>query len=230
MPRQARIVVPSGIYHVLCRGNNRQTIFHADSDRERFLSLLSRYKKRYTLDIFHYELMDNHVHLIVQSTRETALSRGMHGLDLTYAQHFRAKYGGIGHFWQDRFKSFLMEKESYLFECGRYVELNSTRAGKFRDPGDDPWSSFRYYANGQADSLITENPLYHEMGRTVEERREVYRTFVLEGLKERRGLERYFRQKICGSHDYVKTILETAGLPIPKIRPGRPSKKPRSNP
>lgn len=189
------------------------------------MSLLGRYKKRFGLDVFHYSLMDNHVHLIVQSAGEMALSRGMHGLNLTYAQHFRSKYGGIGHFWQDRFKSFLIERESYLLECGRYVELNSVRARKFRDPGEDRWSSFRHYAEGQPDALITESPQYREMGMTAGERRENYRTFVLEGLKERRGLERYFRQKICGSSEYVTSILETAGIPPPKIRPGRPAGK-----
>lgn len=90
---------------------------------------------------------------------------------------------------------------------------------------EDPWNSFRYYARGQPDSLITENPFYRAMGMTDEERRMNYRTYVLEGLKERRGLERYFRQKICGSPEYVKTILETLGVHPPKIRPGRPPQK-----
>ena len=218
-------MVPSGIYHVLCRGNNRQTIFREDSDQSKILSLLARYKKRYSVDMFHYELMDNHVHLIVQAPKETALARAMHGLDLTYAQHFRSKYGGIGHFWQDRFKSFLIEKELYLLECGRYVELNSVRAGKYRDPSEDLWSSFRYYAHGEPNSILTENPLYQSMGRTNEQRRENYRAYVLEGLKERRGEERYFRQKICGAPEYAKVIFETLSLPQPKIWPGRPAKK-----
>ena len=226
MPRGARLLVPSGIYHVLCRGNNRQTIFRDDRDRSKFMSLLGRYRSKYELELFHYSLMINHVHLIIHSPREKALSRGMHGLDLTYAQFFRKKYGGIGHFWQDRFKSFLIEKEAYLLECGRYAELNSVRAGVYQQPDEDEWNSYGFYAYGKPNRLVTANPLYLEMGATAEERQEVYRAFVQEGLKERRGLERYFRQKICGSSEYMKVIMGTLGLPTPKIRRGRPPLNP----
>lgn len=224
MPRNARLLVPNGIYHVLCRGNNRQEIFKDGPDRQKFLSLLLRYKKRYDVAIFHYCLMSNHVHLIVQAPRETALSRSMHGLDLTYAQHFRRKYGGVGHFWQDRFKSFLIEKESYLLECGRYVELNSVRAGLYRSPEQDPWNSYQHYAFGKPDGLLDEHSLYGGMGANMKMRQESYRDYVLQGLKERRGLERYFRQKVCGSPLYSKTILETLGLKPTHFRRGRLSK------
>ena len=224
MPRGARLLVPSGIYHVLCRGNNRQDIFKDDADRRKFLSLLLRYKNRYHIEIFHYCLMCNHVHIIVRAEREVALSRAMHGLDLTYAQHFRRRYGGIGHFWQDRFKSFLIEKERYLLECGRYVELNSTRARIYENPKQDLWNSYQHYAFGKSDRVLDEHPIFGEMGSTARERRESYRDFVHQGLKDRRGLQRYFRQKVCGSPLYAKTILETLGLKPTHFRVGRPSK------
>lgn len=222
MPRSSRLVVPAGTYHVLCRGNNRQTIFQSQDDRQTYLRLLGRYLRRYDLCLYHYALMSNHVHLIQYALREGALSRAMHGVNLTYAQYYRKKYGGIGHFWQDRFKSFLIEKESYLLECGRYVELNGVRAGLWLKPEDDEWTSYRFYALGRPSRILTENPLYRGMGMNTEERRKNYRSFVMAGLKERRGLARYFRQKICGSPEYQKTIMAPLSMKTTNIRSGRP--------
>lgn len=224
MPRVARLVIAGGTYHVLSRGNNRQVVFPNDADKVVYQKLLSRYMRRYCLHLYHYSLMINHVHLILFSPKEPALSRAMHGLNLTYAQYFRRKYGGIGHFWQDRFKSFLIQKDSYLLECGRYAELNGVRAGVYKSPEDDEWSSYRFYAFGRPDSLLTENPLFECLGSNEKKRRERYRKFISDGLKERRGLARYFRQKICGAADYQKTILETLGVKPPKVRRGRPKK------
>ena len=43
MARQPRIAFAGAIYHIIVRGNRRQTIFRVDRDRERFLdSLLER--------------------------------------------------------------------------------------------------------------------------------------------------------------------------------------------
>ncbi len=40
MPRRPRLHVPGGMYHVILRGNDRQTIFFDDDDRRRWESLI----------------------------------------------------------------------------------------------------------------------------------------------------------------------------------------------
>ena len=45
MPRYARRKSESGIFHIMLRGINKQTIFEDDEDRERFLQTIERYKE-----------------------------------------------------------------------------------------------------------------------------------------------------------------------------------------
>jgi len=86
--------------------------------------------------------MTNHFHLVLQ-TPQPNLSRGMHWLNTKYASWFNAKHRRSGHLFQGRFKSFLVERETYLAEVLRYVVLNPIRAGMVERPEDYRWSSYR---------------------------------------------------------------------------------------
>ena len=46
MARKVRAEVAGGLYHVITRGNNRQRIFDAPADYEKFLSLLAVQKAK----------------------------------------------------------------------------------------------------------------------------------------------------------------------------------------
>jgi REP element-mobilizing transposase RayT len=86
--------------------------------------------------------MGNHDHLVME-TPEPNLSRGLRRLHGTYTQWFNRRHRRVGHLLQGRFKSLLVEKESYLLELCRYVVLNPVRAGMVTDAGDWVWSRYR---------------------------------------------------------------------------------------
>ena len=160
MPRIARIAPRDQIFHILTRGNNRQDVFRDEIDYQKYLEILERYKEKYQFKIYHYVLMKNHVHLVLEPQGEGgSLAEIMKGINLSYAQHYKRKYDHIGHFWQDRFKSILISRDQYLLACGSYVELNPVRAGIVKDPRDYRWSSYRAYAYGKKDSLIDKHPI-----------------------------------------------------------------------
>ncbi|MDF2571853.1 MAG: transposase [Sporomusa sp.] len=46
MPRTARKKSNSGIYHIMLRGINRQTIFEDDEDRIKFIDTIRQYKQK----------------------------------------------------------------------------------------------------------------------------------------------------------------------------------------
>jgi len=123
--------------------------------------------------------MTNHVHLVVYAPTALGLQKAMHGLNLSYTLAYKRRYPHIGHFWQDRFKSLLIAQDNYLLQCGAYVELNPVRARMVASPEAYPWSSYRVYAQGARDPLITLNPLYDQLGTTPEQRQAHYRQFVL---------------------------------------------------
>ncbi len=149
MPRVARIAFPSMLYHVISRGNNREPVFQEDEEFEKYLKICKRYKDQYEFRIYHWVLMNNHVHLLLETKAESSLSKIMQGINLAYTIWFNKKNDKVGHLWQDRFRSMIVEKDNYLMECGRYIERNPLRAGIVKDPGKYRWSSFRVYGCGR---------------------------------------------------------------------------------
>lgn len=143
MPRAARITTANACYHVITRGNQKQSIFLHTEDYEKYLGLLNKYKKRYNCKLYCFCLMPNHVHLIIEVKNSLGLSQIMRCLNLSYALYFNAKYEKVGHLWQDRFKSRLIEKDSYLIDCIKYIESNPVRSSLVNQQDEYLWSSCR---------------------------------------------------------------------------------------
>ena len=224
MPRTARLVMDGGTYHVLTRGNNRQTVFHDAEDFQRYLQLLSSYAQEFQLLVYHFVLMPNHVHLVLEAVHGEMLSKAMLGLNLTYALYYRRRYEYSGHLWQGRFKSLLIDRDSYLLACGRYVELNPVRAQVTEDPGSYFWSSYRTYAAGIPNPLLARHPLYDALGTTPQVRQQRYRAFVLLGMQtpQPTNLTRY--HFIAGTPDTLKTFEKQFGIIAARRTRGRPRK------
>ncbi len=227
MPRIARIAPRDYIFHILTRGNNRQDVFRDEIDYQKYLEILGRYKEKYHFRVYHYVLMRNHVHLVLETQEEGgSLSEIMKGINLSYAQHYKRKYDHIGHFWQDRFKSILISRDQYLLACGSYVELNPVRAGIVKDPRDYRWSSYRAYAYGKKDSLVDEHPIYHELSEDEPNRRKRYREFVEGMLRSKEAMRGEMdRRAVYGGEVFMgelKKMYEMEEI----IKPiGRPKKQ-----
>lgn len=179
MPRRFHALIDGGCYHIICRGNNRSTVFRDDSDRQCYLHLLAGYFGEYHVALYHYCLMSNHVHLVVRAHRGQNVGRAMHGLNLTYAQHMQRTYDHVGHVWQGRFKNVPIIMDAHLLQCGAYVELNPVRAKIVQTPRAYPWSSYRSYAEGLRDPLIVSDPAYLGLGETSTRRQKIYQDFVM---------------------------------------------------
>ena len=208
MPRTSRVAPGAQVYHVLTRGNNRQNVFEDKKDFRRYLELLLRYKEKYRFKLYHYVLMTNHVHLVIEpSDGEGSLSEIMKGINLAYAQYYKRKYSHTGHFWQDRYKSIIISKDEYLLACGSYVELNPVRAKMVEDPNDYVWSSYGAYAYGKGDVLVDEHPVYLQLSEDDGERKRRYREFVRGMLKEKDAMKGEMDRRIVyGSERFVQEI------------------------
>jgi len=142
MARPLRIEFPGAIHHVTSRGNDGINIFRDDDDRRKFLDFLGKAVVRFGWSVTAWVLMTNHFHLVIQ-TPQPNLSRGMHWLKSRYVGWFNRRHKRSGHLFQGRFKSFLIEKETYLREVLRYVVLNPVRAQMVARPEQYVWSSYR---------------------------------------------------------------------------------------
>ena len=144
MPRTARKKSNSGIYHIMLRGINRQTIFEDDEDRIKFVDTIRHYKQKCGFNIYAYCLMDNHVHLIIKENEEP-LENVMKRIGVSYVYWYNWKYKRSGHLFQDRYKSQVIEDDSYLLSVIRYVHQNPIKATITTSMGKYPWSSYAEY-------------------------------------------------------------------------------------
>lgn len=137
-----RIEFSGAVYHITARGNEKKSIFFDDHDREIFLKIIAQVKNRFHWLFHSYVLMGNHYHLLVE-TPEANLSRGMRQLNGVYTRAFNKRHGRIGHLFQGRFGSILIDKDDYLLEVCRYIALNPVRAGLAFKAEEWDWGSFR---------------------------------------------------------------------------------------
>jgi putative transposase len=140
--RKHRIELAGGVHHVYARGNGRQLIYLDDADRASYLAMLARVLDHTKWRCLSYCLMDNHVHLLIE-TPQPNLAAGMQSLHGRFAQLFNARHGRSGHVFQGRYGSVLMKTQAQMWMAVAYIARNPVAAGLCAQPADWPWSSHR---------------------------------------------------------------------------------------
>lgn len=140
MPRRPRQYLPGMPYHIVQRGNNREVCFFDIEDYECYLDLLSAMLKRYGAQLHAYVLMTNHVHFIMTPEEKDSISQLTKVVGSRFAQYMNRTYHRTGTLWEGRHKSSVIDSESYLLTCYRYVELNPVIAGMIERPEEYRWS------------------------------------------------------------------------------------------
>jgi putative transposase len=182
MARPLRIEFPGAVYHLTSRGDRREAIFDDDDDRHSFLAVLAHALERGEARALAYCLMGNHYHLVLQTQRAN-LSTVMRQINGIYTQRYNRRHGKSGHVFQGRFKAILVDKESYLLEVCRYVELNPVRANLVADPLAWPWSSLAAHLGKQAappwlDHAAVQALLLNRPARSSADAREAARRYA----------------------------------------------------
>lgn len=181
MPRMPRLLEDDKYYHILTRGNDRKRIFRHEQDYLYFLRLISQYILKYPVLIYHYCVMDNHMHFLIEAIEARDVPKFLQAILQCYAAYFRKRYNHSGFLFQNRYKSYLIDKESYLLDCARYIERNPLRAKIIGSLRDYRWSSYLFYTEGCKDDIIKiPNPLYLQLAETGVERRRLYNEYILQ--------------------------------------------------
>ena len=130
MPRPHRADEAGGLHHALNRGNARARIFHKDADYEAFERVLAEGLERYDVQLFCYQLMPNHWHLVLRPNCDGEMSRFLRWITATHTMRYHAHYhtSGERHLYQGRFKSFPIQDDGHFLTVCRYVERNYRRA------------------------------------------------------------------------------------------------------
>jgi putative transposase len=208
MARPLRIQFPGAIYHITSRGNNKANIFLSNKDRDCFLEILSSTVERYQWICHSYCLMDNHYHLLIETINPN-LSKGMRQLNGIYTQTFNYIHRKVGHIFQGRFKSILVEQETYLLTLCGYIVLNPVRAGMVEHPQQWPWSSYNATMGAvEKQSFLSTEWILSQFDATgdIIKARETYRDFVLTGEEAESPWSSLRSHFILGSDKYAKEI------------------------
>lgn len=148
-----------GHYHLINRGNNRAAIFADASDYGKFVRLIAKAQARVPLRILAACLMPNHFHLVVAQDGDRDISRWMHWLLTTHANHHHLRHGSSGRVWQGRFKAFAIEQDTHLLTVMRYVERNALRAGLVERAEAWTWGSLHWRLHCPDAAIISQPPV-----------------------------------------------------------------------
>ena len=144
MPRLPRIEYDGAWYHVFNRGAGRRKTFLTPEDYNLFYELLDEIYQNWNVQTHAYSFMKNHYHLLIH-TPNSNLSRAMGHLGGVYTQRFNRRHKTDGPLFKGRFKSIVVEKESYLLQLVRYIHLNPVEAGIVKSPAAHRWTSHKSY-------------------------------------------------------------------------------------
>ncbi len=184
MPRFQREIYNGAVLHIVLRGNNKKRTFYRKKEFTYFENLVMKYKRKCELAIYHYCIMSNHVHFLLQIKTPELTAKALQGIQLSYYHFYRRRVSFAGHLWQGRFYSKCIEDFSYLIRAGLYIERNPCKAGIVRKPEEYLWGSYSYYAFGKPNRLITPNPYYIELGKNPKERQTTYRKLMKDYSEE----------------------------------------------
>ncbi|HEY5315489.1 MAG TPA: transposase [Pirellulales bacterium] len=226
MPRPLRPIEEGLIYHVVNRGNNRQSVFRKKGDFEAFLTALGELKERKPFELYGYCLLNNHFHLLIRPGR-TSISRTMQSLLVSHTQRYHKQYHSGGHVWQGRFKSSVVQNDEHLLTVLRYIEANPLRADIVNRAEDYPWSSYPTHGLGVASILLDPLLTYEELSPYAAVRQRRWAAMVHRPFEEH-TLASIRRSNAMGlpygEVAWVERLAKELGLDL-TIRPrGRPKK------
>lgn len=147
MVRLARQISESGLYHIVFRGVNKQSIFEEESDYVKMEDILYELKSEMKFEIYVYCFMSNHVHILLKEEKMGDISHIMKRLLTKYARWYNIKYKRSGALIANRYKSQPVEVDEYFLNVVRYIHQNPIKAGMVEQIGDYRWSSYNEYAS-----------------------------------------------------------------------------------
>ena len=218
MARALRIKYKNALYHITSRGNERKNIFENDHDRDFFLKTLKESLNTYHVILYSYVLMSNHFHLLLE-TPLANLSEFMRQFNITYTSYYNRKYNRVGHLYQGRYKSILVQKDNYLHILSRYIHLNPLRVLKMENVSlkekekylrQFKWSSLKGYINkNNTQSFVDYNTILSEYGGDNQKGRNNYWQALQSELSSKLEIKKQIiGNSILGDAQFIQGIKE----------------------
>ena len=210
MSRPLRIEYPDAWYHVMNRGRRSEKIFHEKHDYNTFLELLRESVEMWNVRIVAYSLMTNHYHILIQ-TPEANLSRCMRHLNGVYTQRFNRHHHCDGQLFRGRYKSMLVDGDSYLLQLVRYIHRNPLRAGAVNKLNEYNWSSHKgYLSNDKKWDWLYKGFILSMLTSDKKQWQRAYKQFV--ALEDSEEISQVFKREkmpsLLGSKRFIQWVKD----------------------
>jgi len=230
MPRKLRFYLSGTPAHVMQRGHNRGPVFFSEQDYLEYLRCLKHAADNYGCKVHAYVLMTNHVHLLVTPEGKESIGQLFQGLGRHYVRYVNETYQRHGGLWEGRHKGNIIQSQSYLLSCMRYIEMNPVRAGMVDHPAEYRWSSYAANAFGMSNAILCQHDEYIGLGASSNLRQKVYQK-LFDYDSDSGALELLGQSLQSGTplgNDQFKARIEAAvGQKVGLIGRGRPKKETR---
>jgi putative transposase len=218
MARKPRIQFEGAFYHVITRGNQKQKIFRSEEDFRKYHEMLAKYKGMYKYRLYAYVLMNNHVHLLIE-TGETPLSKIQQGINQSYTMYFNKRYKTVGHLFQGRYRAILCDRDSYLLALVKYIHLNPVRARLVKTPEEYPWSSYHAYSRHDRKNIVDVKQVLRMFSEDKGTARRLYKTYVNDGtVVKKEDIYSTIDKRVLGDERFADMVISKCET---SIEPGR---------
>ena len=169
MPRGPRISYPHAVFHVINRFVDRHPFFRKDRDYQNFLDIYFEEAKPFGIWSYAYDLMPNHFHVVLE-TPSGEMSKSLQRWLTRAAQEMNRRYNRVGHLFQGRSKTLIVQTDRYFDVLMGYALLNRVRAGLANDVFSDRWNSVKEMLS-LGESRLARGPLWEYLfGHPFDER------------------------------------------------------------
>jgi putative transposase len=218
--RLPRLSIVGVSQHVLLRSNNKELLFRHSHDYRIFSEYLNQSAGQFSCAIHAYVFMPDHIHLLLTPSHEKSVSKMVQLLARRYVQYFNRRYNRCGNLFESRFKSSLVESDSYAMHCYKYIESNPMRASLVNNLKNYIWSSYRHNALGETDVLITKCKEYMALGAGNEARQKAYQASFYKSLTPEilHTIRRQTQRSLpLGETSFIEQVEQVLGIEI-KVR------------
>jgi putative transposase len=209
MARRRRHFFKGAIFHVMFRGNKGQSVFSSDEERCRFCLLMQEGVERFGHRILAFCFMTNHIHLAIQ-VNEVSLSKICQNLLFRYTVFCNKRHKTVGHLFQGRFKSVLVDSDRYLKELVRYIHLNPVRAHLVADPLQYRWSSHQAYMMKEEFTWLSIDECLQRFSKSRSEAVKAFYEYVNAGINLDTDIDFHggYKEGILGDDEFVEKVQQ----------------------
>lgn len=207
MARMPRIEYYGAIYHIIHRGNNKDLIFEDSEEKMKLLKIIGEVKEIFDFYILAYVIMDNHYHFVIK-THNIPISKIMHRINTRYAKYYNLKKERRGSPFEGRYRSILVQNESYLLRLIKYIHNNPVYVGICNSMVEYKWSSDVFYRMNLG-NLVNIDELLDMFSINRLEALKKYKELMEESLEDYKVLKDELEQRsIIGTEEFKESLGE----------------------